>query len=94
MNFIYVTGVEANHTMIIESQHCRFKSGDKVKFAGVTGHLSRIAVQQCMSAEIEGSCLIATVYVATAFIQPLNGTKCKYINYSRYAKNVFFDVNV
>lgn len=73
INFIHVASVDDDHVMIVEPQHCHFKSGDKVKiikgkFAGVTGRVARVAGQQRVIIEIEGLCLVATAYVPTAFI--------------------------
>lgn len=77
MNFINVTSVEDDHIMLVEPQHCHYKSGDKVqivkgKFAGIKGRIARISGQQRIVVEIEGLCLIATAYIPSAFIKAIS----------------------
>ena len=47
----------------------RVVAGD---FKGVEGRVARVASEQRVVVEIEGLCLIATAYIPTAFIRPVN----------------------
>lgn len=76
MNFIRVTSLNNEHVRLVESQHCHYKSGDKVRivdgdFAGVEGKVARVAGQQRVVIELPGVCLVATAYIPTAFIKPI-----------------------
>lgn len=76
MNFIRATSVDTEHVRVVESQYCHYKSGDMVrvvdgKFKGVEGKVARVAGQQRVVIELKGLCLIATAYIPTAFIVPL-----------------------
>lgn len=76
MNFIRVTSLNNEHVRLVESQHCHYKSGDKVRivdgdFAGVEGRVARVAGQQWVVIELPGVCLVATAYIPTAFIKPI-----------------------
>lgn len=76
MNFIRVTSLNNEHVRLVESQHCHYKSGDKVRivdgdFAGVEGRVARVAGQQRVVIELPGVCLVATAYIPTAFIKPI-----------------------
>lgn len=74
MNFIRVTSINNEHVRLVESQHCHYKSGDKVRivdgdFAGIEGRVARVAGQQRVVIELPGVCLVATAYIPTAFIE-------------------------
>lgn len=76
MNFIRVTSLNNEHVRLVESQHCHYKSGDKVRivdgdFAGVEGKVARVAGLQRVVIELPGVCLVATAYIPTAFIKPI-----------------------
>lgn len=76
MNFIRVTSLNNEHVRLVESQHCHYKSGDKVRivdgdFAGVEGRVARVAGQQRVVIELPGVCLVPTAYIPTAFIKPI-----------------------
>lgn len=73
LNFIKLTSVESEHIKLVESEHCHFKSGDKVRivkgdFVGVYGRVARIAGQQRVVVEINGLCMVATAYIPSAFL--------------------------
>lgn len=77
MNFILVTSIDNEHTIVVGDRPCRFKSGETVRvvdgdFKGVEGRVARVASEQRVVVEIEGLCLIATAYIPTAFIRPVN----------------------
>jgi transcription antitermination factor NusG len=77
MNFIRVSSVENEHVMVVDQAHCHYKSGDIVRvidgdFRGVEGKVARVLGQQRVVIEIEGLCLVATAYVPSAFIKPIN----------------------
>lgn len=74
MNFIRVTSIRNEHVRLVESQHCHYKSGDRVRiidgdFAGIEGRVARVAGQQRVVIELPGVCLVATAYIPTAFIE-------------------------
>ena len=78
MNFIKVTSVDNEHVRVVETKSCHYKSGDVVRvidgeFKGVEGKVARVAGQQRVVVEIEGLCLVATAYIPTAFIEPVDG---------------------
>ena len=75
-NFIRLTSVKSEHTMVVPSGKCRLKSGDAVRvvkgdFAGVTGKVARIAGQQRVVMEIPGFGHVATAFIPSAFIEKL-----------------------
>ena len=77
MNFILVTSIDNEHTIVVGDRPCRYKSGDIVRvvdgdFKGVEGRVARVASEQRVVVEIEGLCVIATAYIPTAFISPVN----------------------
>ena len=77
MNFILVTSIDNEHTIVVGDRPCRYKSGETVRvidgdFKGVEGKVARVASEQRVVVEIEGLCLIATAYIPTAFIRPIN----------------------
>ncbi|NPD91743.1 UpxY family transcription antiterminator [Xylanibacter muris] len=77
MNFIKATSTGNDNVRVVEPQSCRYKSGDRVKvidgeFAGVEGKVARVAGQQRVIIELEGLCLIATAYIPSAFLKPLD----------------------
>ena len=74
MNFIRVTSIRNEHVRLVESQHCHYKSGDRVRiidgdFAGIEGRVARVAGQQRVVIELPGVCLVATAYIPTPFIE-------------------------
>ena len=76
MNFIRVTSMNNEHIRLVESEHCHYKSGDKVRiidgdFAGIEGKVARVAGQQRVVIELPGVCLVATAYIPTAFIKSI-----------------------
>lgn len=80
INFIYVTSVNCEHIRLVRPQNCHYKSGDMVrivdgKFKGVEGRVARIAGQQRVVVELAGLCLVATAYIPTAFIEPVEEEK-------------------
>ena len=77
MNFILVTSIDNEHTIVVGDRPCRFKSGEIVRvvdgdFKGVEGRVARVASEQRVVVEIEGLCLVATAYIPTAFIKPVD----------------------
>lgn len=77
MNFIRLTGVMSEHLKVVTPEQCHYKSGDMVRiiggdFAGVVGKVARVAGQQRVVVNLEGLCIVATAYIPTAFIEPLN----------------------
>ena len=77
MNFILVTSIDNEHTIVVGDRPCRYKSGEIVRvvdgdFKGVEGRVARVASEQRVVVEIEGLCVIATAYIPTAFIRPVN----------------------
>ena len=77
MNFIRATSTDNEHVRLINSEQCRYKSGDLVRviegdFKGIVGKVARVQGQQCVVIEIEGLCLVATAYVPTAFVEKIN----------------------
>ena len=80
MNFIHATNIDNEHIRVVEPEHCHYKNGDMVKiidgdFKGVEGRVARVAGQQRVIVEIEGLCMVATAYIPTAFLKPLNSAK-------------------
>jgi transcription antitermination factor NusG len=74
MNFIRVSSIKDEHVMVVEQEHCHYKSGDNVlvtqgKFEGVRGKVARICGQQRVVVNLEGVCMVATAYIPSAFIQ-------------------------
>lgn len=74
INFIRTTRVQNEHIRLVESEHCHYKSGDRVRvidgdFAGVEGRVARVAGQQRVVVEIPGICLVATAYIPSAFME-------------------------
>ena len=80
MNFIHATNIDNEHIRVVEPEHCHYKNGDMVKiidgdFKGVEGRVARVAGQQRVIVEIEGLCMVATAYIPTASLKPLNAAK-------------------
>ena len=80
MNVIHATNIDNEHIRVVEPEHCHYKNGDMVKiidgdFKGVEGRVARVAGQQRVIVEIEGLCMVATAYIPTAFLKPLNSAK-------------------
>ena len=76
MNFIKATNTENEHVRVVYPEQCHYKSGDTVKvvageFSGVVGKVARIAGQQRVVVEISGLCLVATAYIPSDFIRPV-----------------------
>lgn len=74
MNFIRLTSVDNEHIKVVQSNLCRYKSGDRVRimegdFEGIEGRVARVAGQQRVVIEIEGLCTIATAYIPSAFLK-------------------------
>lgn len=77
MNFIRATSVESEHVMVVENEHCHYKSGDNVlvtqgEFEGVRGKVARVLGQQRVVVSLEGLCLVATAYIPSAFIERID----------------------
>lgn len=77
MNFIRATSIDNEHVRIVDPRYVHYKSGDKVRiidgeFCGVEGKVARVAGQQRVVVELYGLCLIATAYIPTAFLKPVN----------------------
>lgn len=77
LNFIRLTSVVNEHIRLVEPEHCRYKSGDKVRiiegdFYGVEGRVARIAGQQRVVVEMQGICMIATAYIPSAFLEKID----------------------
>lgn len=76
INFIRATCVDNEHVSLVNSEQCRYKSGDLVRivegdFKGVIGKVARVRGQQRVVVEIEGLCLLATAYVPTGFLETI-----------------------
>lgn len=74
LNFIKLTSIENEHIKLVDSEHCHYKSGDKVRiidgeFAGVEGRVARVAGQQRVVVEMQGICMVATAYIPSAFLE-------------------------
>lgn len=72
-NFIRVTSLNNGHVMVINSQRCRYKSGDFVKiiqgqFRGVVGKVVRAAGQQRVAVNVRGVCTVVTAYIPKDFM--------------------------
>lgn len=79
IDFIKITSLNNEHVLIFSANKFdrKYKKGDKVRvingdFKGVVGRVVRMAGQQRIVVEIEGLCFIATAYVPSAFIQPID----------------------
>ena len=73
-NFIRATSSMNEHLMVVESNRCKFKGGERVKvidgmFKGVEGKVARVQGQQRVIVTISNVGLIATAYVPSAFLQ-------------------------
>ena len=73
-NFIRATSNMNEHLMVVESNRCKFKGGERVKvidgmFKGVEGKVARVQGQQRVIVTISNVGLIATAYVPSAFLQ-------------------------
>lgn len=73
LNFIRLTSIDNEHIILVEPEHCHYKSGDKVRiingdFKGVEGRVARIAGQQRVVVEMHGVCMVATAYIPNAFL--------------------------
>lgn len=76
INFIRLTSVENEHIRLVGSEHCHYKSGDRVRivdgdFVDVEGRVARIAGQQRVVVEMRGICLVATAYIPSAFLEKI-----------------------
>ena len=73
-NFIRATSNMNEHLMVVESNRCKFKGGERVRvidgmFKGVEGKVARVQGQQRVIVTISNVGLIATAYVPSTFLQ-------------------------
>lgn len=73
-NFIALTSIDNEHIMLVDQEHCHFKSGDIVRvtegqFKDITGRVARVAGQQRVVIELSNLCLIASAYIPSAFLE-------------------------
>lgn len=73
-NFIALTSIDSEHIMLVNPEHCHFKSGDIVRvidgqFKGITGRVARIAGQQRVIVELSNLCIVASAYIPSAFLE-------------------------
>lgn len=76
LNFIKLTSVDSEHTLVLPPERCHFRCGDLVKvvggaFTGVVGRVGRAAGQQRVFVVLEGVCNVATAYIPNDFIQKI-----------------------
>lgn len=76
-NFVLATSTDSEHVRLVNAEQCRFKSGDTVRviggpFRGVEGRVARLAGQQRVIVTVTGLCSVATAYIPSAFLEPIN----------------------
>jgi transcription antitermination factor NusG len=77
MNFIAISSIDNEHIRLVDHEHCHYKAGDNVRitageFKGIEGRVARVAGQQRVVVELNGLCMIATAYIPSAFMEPVN----------------------
>ena len=76
MNFIRITSIDNEHIRLIHPDQCHYCSGDLVRiiegdFKGIVGREARVAGQQRVVVELDGICMVTTVYIPSAFIKKI-----------------------
>ncbi len=76
-NFIIATCNNSEHLKFVNESQCHFKGGEIVKvidglFKGTEGKVARVAGQQRVVISLSSIGLIATAYIPTAFLRPID----------------------
>ena len=79
-NFIKATMARNKHTMLVDPQKIKYKTGDTVRivegdFMGVVGKVARVGGQSRVIVTLDGVCSIATAYIPSAFLEPYESDK-------------------